>query len=112
MPPDRIRQINELLRNELAAEIHRSLNLPTNVFVSITKVKTAPDLHNATVYVSILPDSKTGSVLQLLEKKIKWLGHEIMPRVSIKHFPRLHVRLDETERQAAQIEHLLDTLHQ
>lgn len=110
MPPDRMRQINELLRNELAVEIHRSLDLPPDVFISITKVKTAPDLHNATVYVSILPDNQTGSILQLLEKKIKWLSHEIAPRLSMKHMPRLHVRLDETERQAAHIEQILDSL--
>lgn len=110
MPPDRMRQINELLRNELAVEIHRSLDLPTDVFVSITKVKTAPDLHNATVFVSILPDNQTGSVLTMLQKNIKMLANEIAPRLNLRHFPRLRVQLDETERQAAHIEHILDTL--
>lgn len=110
MPHDRMRRINQLLRDELAAEIHRSLDLPPGVFVSVTKVKTAPDLHNATVYVSILPDNQTGSVLRILQNHIKELSTQIAPRLTLRFFPRLYIKLDETERQATHIEHILDSL--
>ena len=105
-----MRQINELLRTELAAEIMRSVDLPNDVFVSITKVDTSPDLHNATIFVSIVPDNKSGSSLEQIKKNLKNLATNVAPRLSLRTFPRLKVKIDEAERRASHIEALLDSL--
>ncbi|MFA5995978.1 MAG: ribosome-binding factor A [Patescibacteria group bacterium] len=110
MPVDRLRQINELLRTELAREFRAVLELPTNVVVSITKVRTAKDLHTATIYLSILPDNYTGTALALIHKNFSRIIEQAIPRIKIRCVPKFRILLDETERKAAHIEKLLDSL--
>ena len=57
MKRDRMRRVNELLRETIAEEV-RELKDPRIGFVTITGVATAPDLRNATVYYSVLGDDE------------------------------------------------------
>lgn len=110
MGPDRMRQVNELLRNELAIALARDIELPEGVVASITRVQTSADLHHAAVYVSIIPENQTGTVLNMIKRK---LGHsipEIAPKLSLRSFPHLRFIIDEQARSAAHIENLLDSL--
>ena len=110
MAADRMRQINELLRSEIALHMQRDVELPDGVVVSVTKVNTSPDLRNATVLVSILPDNQTGSVLEIIRKQLPHVASTIAPKLSLRIFPRLKVMIDNQERSAAHIEALLDSL--
>ncbi len=53
---DRMLQVNELLRSRLAHIFSLKLEIPVEFFVTITDVTASPDLRNATVYLSILPE--------------------------------------------------------
>ena len=53
---DRMLQVNELLRSKLAHIFSLKLEIPVEFFVTITDVSASPDLRNATVYLSILPE--------------------------------------------------------
>lgn len=110
MAVDRMRQVNELLRFELASEFSGVLDLPTGVVVSITKVIVSPDLHHANIFVSILPDNEAGSTLKLLRKQLSRVIDQAKPRIKLRHLPHFQVRIDETERKAQHIERLLDSL--
>ena len=50
---DRMRKVNELLR-EVLSEAVLELKDPRIGFVTVTGVRTSPDLSHATVYVSVL----------------------------------------------------------
>lgn len=110
MAADRMRQVNELLRSELALQIQREVDLPEGVVVSVTKVKTSPDLRNASVLISIVPDNQSGTVLSLLKKRMKHIAGSVAPKLNLRTFPRLRIKIDEQERGAAHIEALLDSL--
>ncbi|MDP3971040.1 MAG: ribosome-binding factor A [bacterium] len=110
MSANRMDQINELLRSELALQISRSVELPDGSVVSITKVRTSPDLRHASVFVTIMPDKLSGTILKTLKKELFNIGQEIAPKLSLRNFPRLQVKIDETERSAAHIENLLDKI--
>lgn len=110
MASDRIRQINELLRSELSLEFNRELELPEGSLVTITKINTAPDLHNATIFISITPIDKSGSILEAVRKQFPHIIQAIAPRLVIRTIPRFKIIIDEGERRAAHIDKLLDGL--
>ncbi len=110
MASDRIRQVNELLRNEFALEFSRSLELPEGSVISITKVSTSPDMRNATIFVSILPDNKAGSLLKSIRTQLPSISREVASRVVLRSVPKIKVTIDDNERKAAHIESLLDSL--
>ena len=56
MSADRMRRVNEALREVLSARIAEGLKDPRIGFVTVTAVETSPDLSHARVYVSVLGD--------------------------------------------------------
>src|SRR3989440_7304545 len=53
---DRMRRVNEAVREVLSARIAQGLKDPRIGFVTVTAVETSPDLRHARVYVSVLGD--------------------------------------------------------
>ena len=110
MPSQRIRQINSLLREYFATAFMRLIELPAGVVVSVTKVHTTADLHFCTVFLSILPDSQTGSVLQLIKQHTPDIIEDVVDHITFRSIPRFKFVIDDTERKAQDIERLLDRL--
>ena len=54
MPGERLRRVDEAVRQVLSDAITRDLKDPRVGFVTVTDVKTSPDLRHARVYVSVL----------------------------------------------------------
>ena len=54
MAGERMRRVNEALREVLSARICRRLKDPRIGFVTVTAVETSPDLRHARVFVSVL----------------------------------------------------------
>ena len=53
---DRMRRVNEAVREVVSARIAEGLRDPRIGFVTVTSVDTSPDLRQARVYVSVLGD--------------------------------------------------------
>ncbi len=58
MPADRMRRVNEALREVLSGRIADGLKDPRIGFVTVTAVETSSDLRHARVYVSVLGDEQ------------------------------------------------------
>jgi ribosome-binding factor A len=110
MPSQRIRQINNALRDYMAVAIMRQVELPVGVVVSVTKVHTTADLRHAQVFLSIVPDNLAGSTLQLIKQQLSAIVTDVVDHITFRLVPQFHFKLDDTERKAAQIEALLDSL--
>ncbi|MFA6475265.1 MAG: ribosome-binding factor A [Patescibacteria group bacterium] len=110
MPKQRMRQINTQLRDYFATAIMRLIEFPQGVVVSVTKVHTTADLHYCTVYVSVVPDSQSGSTLQLIKRHLVDLVDDVAARITFRSVPHFRFVLDDTERKAVPIEQLLDSL--
>ena len=54
MPAERIRRVNEAVREVLSARLAGGLKDPRIGFVTVTAVETSPDLRHARVFVSVL----------------------------------------------------------
>ena len=112
MGTDRLTRVNELLLRELGNVFTVVVSPAVPCLVTVTGVKTAVDLRDATVYVSIYgckgPKTK---VLELLEKKRALIQSELAHRIILRYTPRLHFKLDETAENAGRVMRILQELN-
>lgn len=105
----RIARLNGQLRADLSELIVRELKDPrVSGLVSVTAVTVAPDLHDATVYVSVLgTDADRRHTLQALRSAAGFLRSQIAARLHTKYTPELHFTLDTSIERGERIMHLM-----
>ena len=109
MPADRLRRVNEALREVLSARIAAGLKDPRIGFVTVTAVDTSPDLRHARVYISVLGDEEErAETLAGLESSRGYLQAGIARELRIKHTPALQFQRDEALERGMRISELLD----
>jgi len=99
-------QINEMILEELAAAVNREVTLP-NALITITYVNCSPDLQQAKIGFSVLPDGLTGSALRHLTGATSQLISILQKRIRLRKMPRLIWQFDATEKEANKIEKLI-----
>lgn len=109
-PSDRPAQVGGEIRRALQAELTRGLSDPrVQGMVSITEVELTPDLAEARVLVSVLPEDRGALTLSGLRAAAGFLRRRVMDETRIGRVPRLEFRLDERlKRQAALDEAIRD----
>ncbi len=105
----RIDQINEVLKKEIAQFIGNNIKIE-NGMITILDIDCSPDLKNAKVYVSVLPDNQYGTALKNLKKNTSSLNSFLKRNVKIRKVPRIHWVIDPTEKEASVIERLLNEI--
>ena len=109
MPADRMRRVNEALREVLSARIAEGLKDPRIGFVTVTAVDTSPDLRHARVFISVLGDEdERAETLAGLESSRGFLQAGIARELRIKHTPALQFEHDEALERGMRISRLLD----
>ncbi len=95
MPTRRTVRVAEVLRKELSACLHQSLDLE-GMLITISSIELPPDMKQAFVYVSTLnPDVEKGSALTLLNRNRKEWQSTIGRRLGLKFTPQLIFRFDD-----------------
>jgi ribosome-binding factor A len=109
MGDGRMRRVDEAVRAVLSGAIAKDLKDPRIGFVTVTGVKTSPDLRHARVYVSVLGDERTrAETLAGLRSAHGFLQGRIAADLRLKHTPELEFEYDETTDRAMRITRLLD----
>ena len=69
MDSQRQKKVSTLIKKDIGATIDSVLRnrVFQGVLVSVTKVKTTPDLSQSKVFLSVFPSKKTAEILSLLE---------------------------------------------
>ena len=108
MARDRMRRVNEALREVLSARIAEGLKDPRIGFVTVTAVETSPDLRHARVFVSVLgnKDERDAS-LAGLQRAHGVLQAEIARLTHMKRTPELKFVYDETAERGMRINEIL-----
>ncbi|MDQ2759711.1 MAG: 30S ribosome-binding factor RbfA [Actinomycetota bacterium] len=108
MSSGRMRRVDEAVRAVLCDAIAKDLQDPRVGFVTVTGVKTSPDLRNARVYVSVLGDERTRSdCLAGLRRAHGFLQARIAAELILKHTPMLSFSYDESVQRGVRISELL-----
>src|SRR5215211_6640351 len=106
---DRMRRVNEAVREVLSARIAEGLKDPRIGFVTLTSVDTSPDLRHARVFVSVLGDeSERRETLAGLSSAHGVLQQAIANELRMKRTPTLQFVFDESIDRGMRITELLD----
>lgn len=91
----RMRRVDEAVRAVLTDAIARELKDPRVGFVTVTGVKTSPDLRHARVYVSVLGDEATREdSLEGLRSAHGFLQRRIAAQLTLRNTPALTFAYD------------------
>ncbi|MGN6189112.1 MAG: 30S ribosome-binding factor RbfA [Conexibacter sp.] len=109
MSTSRMRRVDEAVRAVLSDVITQELKDPRIGFVTVTAVKTSPDLRHARVYVSVLGDEQTrGDSLLGLNSAHGFLQRRVASELRLKHTPTLAFEYDDTVDRGIRLSALLD----
>jgi len=104
-----MRRVDEAVRAVLSDAIAKDLQDPRVGFVTVTGVKTSPDLRHARVYVSVLGDERARSdSLAGLRSAHGFLQGRVAVELMLKHTPALAFEYDESVDRGMRISRLLE----
>ena len=106
---ERMRRINQVIREVIGGAIATELEDPRIGFVTVTSVDTSPDLRSARVYVSVLGDDDDRErTLAALRASHGVLQSRIASEMRIKYTPTLTFHYDEGPERGVRVSRLLD----
>jgi ribosome-binding factor A len=109
MTGSRMRRVDEAVRAVLSDVITQEIKDPRVGFVTVTAVKTSPDLRHARVYVSVLGDDATREdSLAGLGSAHGFLQRRIASELRLKHTPALEFEYDDTVDRGMRLSELLE----
>lgn len=92
----RVQQVESTLRRAIAEVLTREISDPRiEGLISITRVKVTPDLRQADVFFSVLPESKERKVLGGLKHASSHIRRLVGKKIESRTLPHLNFRLDE-----------------
>jgi ribosome-binding factor A len=105
---DRMRRVNEAVREVISTAIGSGLKDPRVGFVTVTAVSTSPDLRHARVFVSVLgDDAQREQSLAGLESSRGYLQRQVASELRLKNTPQLEFRYDDSTDRGLRISQLL-----
>ena len=99
----RQKQVEELLQRAVAGVLQRGLADPRiKGMVSVTKVDVSPDLKNAKVLVSVLPEKHESATMHGLQDATRHIQQQVKKAVALRVVPHLRFAIDhDLKKQAA-----------
>jgi ribosome-binding factor A len=93
----RMRRVDEAVRAVLSDAIATDLKDPRVGFVTVTGVKTSPDLRHARVFVSVLgSEPEREQSMEGLRSANGFLQGRVASQLSLKHTPALSFEYDQS----------------
>lgn len=108
MSAERMRRVDEAVREVISDALSRDVKDPRVGFVTVTDVKTSADLRHARVHVSVLGDpAEREASLEGLRSAHGFLQGRVGGELRLKRTPALEFVHDDTAARAARVERLL-----
>jgi ribosome-binding factor A len=117
MSSGRMRRVDEAIRQVIGDAVAGDLKDPRVGFVTVTDVRTSPDLSHARVYVSVL--GADGGTSQLDERETTleglhsaqgFLQARLAGQLHLKRTPTLEFSYDDTTDRALRVEELIEEM--
>jgi ribosome-binding factor A len=117
-----MRRVDEAIRQVIGDAVAGDLKDPRVGFVTVTDVRTSPDLSHARVYVSVLgADAGAGGISSPEEREMTldglnsahgFLQARIAGQLHLKRTPTLEFSYDDTTDRAMRVEELIDEMEE
>ena len=109
---NRMDKVNEELKKEISVIIDQDLrNQNITGLISVTKVKTAPDLRTARVYISLLNCKSKKNTLEGIKKASGYIRSEIAKRVNLRNTPEIKFIIDQSIEYGVRMSKLIDEVN-
>ena len=109
MGSDRLRRVDEAVRQVLSDAVTQDLKDPRVGFVTVTAVRTSPDLRHARVWVSVLGSEEAREAsLAGLRSAHGFLQRRVATELRLKHTPTLDFHYDDSVDRGMRISELID----
>jgi ribosome-binding factor A len=109
MTADRMRRVDEAMREVLSDAITSEVKDPRVGFVTVTAVETSPDLRHARVYVSVLGDGPVRKrSMAGLQSAHGYLQKRVARELRLKNTPTLDFLYDESLDRGMRIAEILE----
>jgi ribosome-binding factor A len=110
MSGDRMRRVDEAIRQVIGDALASDLKDPRVGFVTVTDVRTSADLGHARVYVSVLgAHEEREATLDGLRSAHGYLQRRIASELHLKRTPSLTFAYDDTAERAMQLDALIES---
>ncbi len=108
----RMERINLEIKNDISKIISNMNNSKLEgKFITISEVKTSPDLYYSRVSISILGnENETKEVVKILNQSKGYIKKELAKLLKIKRIPDLEFVVDFFEQNAAKIDELFEKI--
>jgi len=106
----RIERVNQLIKKELSLIILKEIDFPCDVLVTLTRVNASPNLIEAKVFLSIMPEDKTSYVLGILNKRIYFLQQALNRRLKMRPTPKIIFKEEKEIQRAGRVEEILEKI--
>lgn len=111
MPSHRHERVTERIRQELSDIITHQLKDPRVGFITVTRVKVAPDYTKATVFVSILGEANAErTTMRALSHARGHIQTELSRRIRIRRHPEISFRIDEGFKNSLRVSRILSEI--
>ncbi len=95
------------VQQALAHALQTDFSSLTNALITVTKVRMAPDLRSARVYVSLLGGTVPAvKVLEKLKSESPHLRAAVARAIRLRYAPELFFYLDDTQEEVAHVEEI------
>lgn len=116
MTSARMRRVDEAIREVLGEVLATELKDPRVGFVTVTDVKTSPDMSHARVWISALDadgraaeTDERAATLDGLQSAHGYLQHRVAEELHLKRTPVLSFVYDDTSERAMRVGELIET---
>ncbi|HMP29585.1 MAG TPA: 30S ribosome-binding factor RbfA [Saprospiraceae bacterium] len=106
-------QVGELLKRNFSLVLQdHGVNIYKGILVSVTQVKTTPDLSLAKIYISVYGVQDKESVVGLLYEHHSFLKSELVKRIRkhVRRIPEIDFYIDDTLDEMYKIDELLTSI--
>ena len=108
---NRMNKIDEELKKEISSIISTELKNPhLTGLISVSKVKTTPDLRYAKVYVTMINEKSKKENLSILKKSSGFIRSEIAKKINLRYTPELVFEFDESLEYGTRIDEILKNI--
>ncbi|MCD6232922.1 30S ribosome-binding factor RbfA [bacterium] len=106
----RIQKLNRLFQKELSKIILKEVDLPQDIFITLTQVKTSSDLSETKVYISVFPEKKAKTILDILKRNIYTLQKSLDRKLRMRRIPKIVFFEDKGAKHQEEVEKILEKI--
>jgi ribosome-binding factor A len=105
IPTGRQEKVANFIKEQVAVFLLKENN--NTSLITVTTATVSPDLKRATIFITVLPESKENLVLEFVKRKRGDMRNFLKKNMTTKNIPFLDVALDLGEKNRQKIDELL-----